>query len=293
MNLAGWGKSAAAARRSSSNRRSGAERGDARFRGAETGTRLRLLRSCALCSGLAPGDRMDRGMVIFVGALLTFSSSWLGLVLFPFWQLQGEQPYQKDATDDPYPRPLAGPGARGQEGVPARTGACTATASRCAARSSATGGTRTAQMKTGADIKRGWGLRRTVSRDYIYDRPTMLGTMRTGPDLANVGSALLRGVAPHPHVQPAVVQRLEHHAVVRVPLHARRRSSASASEKALKLGREWTVDPGYRWRPSATRVGRDPRAARRLDPSRVPRRPGRRPIDLNTPEGKKRLLDSG
>jgi len=36
---------------------------------------------------------MDRGMVIVVGAMLTFASSWLGLVLYPFAQLQGEQPY--------------------------------------------------------------------------------------------------------------------------------------------------------------------------------------------------------
>ena len=52
---------------------------------------------------------MDRGMVIFLGALLTFSSSWLGLVLFPFWQLRDEQPYKKDEGDDPYPRPLRDP----------------------------------------------------------------------------------------------------------------------------------------------------------------------------------------
>ena len=51
---------------------------------------------------------MDRGMVVFLGALLTFTSSWLGLVLYPYWQLQNEPPYQKDATDDPYPIPLQG-----------------------------------------------------------------------------------------------------------------------------------------------------------------------------------------
>ena len=51
---------------------------------------------------------MDRGMVIFLGALLTFASSWLGLVVFPFWQLGNEQPYQQDEGDDPYPLPLQG-----------------------------------------------------------------------------------------------------------------------------------------------------------------------------------------
>ena len=40
------------------------------------------------------------------------------------------------------------------------------------------------------DINRGWGSRATVPEDYVYDRPHLLGTMRTGPDLINVGQRL-------------------------------------------------------------------------------------------------------
>ncbi|MCZ2152605.1 MAG: cbb3-type cytochrome c oxidase subunit II [Bryobacterales bacterium] len=40
----------------------------------------------------------------------------------------------------------------------------------------------------GADIERGWGRRRTVMRDYLYDPINLMGTMRTGPDLANIGA---------------------------------------------------------------------------------------------------------
>lgn len=36
------------------------------------------------------------------------------------------------------------------------------------------------------DFKRGWG-RATVAGDYVYDKPHLLGTMRTGPDLMNIG----------------------------------------------------------------------------------------------------------
>ena len=36
------------------------------------------------------------------------------------------------------------------------------------------------------DLSRGWG-RATVAADYAYDRPHLLGTMRTGPDLMNIG----------------------------------------------------------------------------------------------------------
>lgn len=37
------------------------------------------------------------------------------------------------------------------------------------------------------DDKRGWG-RASVAGDYAYDRPHLLGTMRTGPDLFNIGA---------------------------------------------------------------------------------------------------------
>lgn len=40
------------------------------------------------------------------------------------------------------------------------------------------------------DVDRGWGTRATVPADYVYDKPHLLGTMRTGPDLINVGQRL-------------------------------------------------------------------------------------------------------
>ncbi len=40
------------------------------------------------------------------------------------------------------------------------------------------------------DTARGWGPRATVPADYVHDRPHLLGTMRTGPDLINVGRRL-------------------------------------------------------------------------------------------------------
>jgi cytochrome c oxidase cbb3-type subunit 2 len=39
----------------------------------------------------------------------------------------------------------------------------------------------------GSDQVRGWG-RASYPEDYAYDRPHQLGTMRTGPDLMNIGS---------------------------------------------------------------------------------------------------------
>ncbi|MBV8125016.1 MAG: cbb3-type cytochrome c oxidase subunit II [Burkholderiaceae bacterium] len=37
------------------------------------------------------------------------------------------------------------------------------------------------------DFQRGWG-RASVAADYAYDSPHLLGTMRTGPDLFNIGA---------------------------------------------------------------------------------------------------------
>lgn len=39
----------------------------------------------------------------------------------------------------------------------------------------------------GPDLARGWG-RPSVPADYVYDRPHLLGSMRTGPDLLNIGA---------------------------------------------------------------------------------------------------------
>jgi cytochrome c oxidase cbb3-type subunit 2 len=45
-------------------------------------------------------------------------------------------------------------------------------------------------VATGADISRGWGIRRSVAADFLYDSPVQLGSIRVGPDLANVGARL-------------------------------------------------------------------------------------------------------
>jgi cbb3-type cytochrome oxidase cytochrome c subunit len=42
----------------------------------------------------------------------------------------------------------------------------------------------------GPDIARGWGLRRSVAEDFLYDNPVQLGNIRIGPDLAGVGTRL-------------------------------------------------------------------------------------------------------
>ncbi len=53
--------------------------------------------------------------------------------------------------------------------------------------STAGGKTETHIVPAGPDISRYWGLRRSVAEDFLWDNPVQLGSIRVGPDLANVG----------------------------------------------------------------------------------------------------------
>jgi cytochrome c oxidase cbb3-type subunit 2 len=55
--------------------------------------------------------------------------------------------------------------------------------------SAAGGGVETHIVPVGVEIPR-WGLRQSVAADYLYDDPVQLGSLRAGPDLANVGARL-------------------------------------------------------------------------------------------------------
>lgn len=52
----------------------------------------------------------------------------------------------------------------------------------------------------GSDIERGWGRRASVARDYIMQERVLVGTMRTGPDLMNVGDRPLNEDWHHRHL---------------------------------------------------------------------------------------------
>ena len=45
-------------------------------------------------------------------------------------------------------------------------------------------------VPVGRDIARGWGWRQTVAADFLHDYPVQPGSLRAGPDLANVGTRL-------------------------------------------------------------------------------------------------------
>jgi len=117
---------------------------------------------------------VNTGIKIFIGVFLTFASAWVGLVLAPHLQLKDLQAQRDDALGTLDPAPYTGLELDGRA-VYVDLG-CTY----C----------HTQQVRGGfynADLERGWGLRRSHPLDYIHAEPQLLGTMRTGPDLANIG----------------------------------------------------------------------------------------------------------
>ena len=117
---------------------------------------------------------MNRSLFIFIGVIFTVVFSLSGLVLVPDWQFS-EIGQFKTADGTLYPQPLTGPPDAGRH-VYMDLGCIYC---------------HTQQVRPegfGADIERGWGRRRTVMRDYMFDPINLTGTMRTGPDLANIGA---------------------------------------------------------------------------------------------------------
>ena len=54
---------------------------------------------------------------------------------------------------------------------------------------------------------RGWGRRRSVAQDYLFAEPPMLGSVRIGPDLANVGVRYSRDVLMRILLNPKSVRK--------------------------------------------------------------------------------------
>ena len=136
---------------------------------------------------------MNKMPVIIIGAFLTFLSSWIGLVAYPYLQLGRFTPFTAEDTGDINPPPLSGMAVMGQRAY--ASSGCIYCHSQ-----------QVRQVGYGSDLERGWGARPTVARDYMRENPVFLGTMRTGPDLANIGARQPSAMWHHQHLyQPGVV----------------------------------------------------------------------------------------
>ena len=111
---------------------------------------------------------------LFLGLIGTFVFSWAGLAWVPSLQIGHLDPQSDDEGADIYPWPQSGMAERGRQ-VYAANGCVYCHTQQVRADYAA------------SDIDRKWGNRRSAPRDYLFARPVMLGKMRMGPDLANVG----------------------------------------------------------------------------------------------------------
>jgi len=111
---------------------------------------------------------------VFAGIFATFAIGWAGAVMIPQFQVGSLEPQVDEDLGDVYPVNIGGIADQGRQVY--KSEGCFYCHSQ-----------QVRGQYDGTDIERGWGARRTVARDYIYDTTTFLGSMRNGPDLANIG----------------------------------------------------------------------------------------------------------
>ncbi len=125
---------------------------------------------------------MDKSSTLFVGIFGAFVLSTTVMVLLPHQQLSGLQPSVGD-WDGSSPFPADVYPVKMEGGLGTRLGQSVYMQNGCYYCHSQ----QIRDPQYGPDMDRGWGSRRTVARDYIYEDVPLLGSTRMGPDFANYG----------------------------------------------------------------------------------------------------------
>jgi cytochrome c oxidase cbb3-type subunit II len=123
---------------------------------------------------------------LFLGLFGTFAFSWVGLLLIPNVQIGHLEPQMDEDATDIYPMPQSGMVTRGRQ-VYAANGCIYCHTQQLRADYAAADLDRTRDFGPKPAPK--WGERRSAPRDYIFDRPVLLGKERIGADLADLGGA--------------------------------------------------------------------------------------------------------
>jgi cytochrome c oxidase cbb3-type subunit 2 len=115
---------------------------------------------------------MSRSSYLFTGIFGSFALSCFALVLVPQMQIGGLAAHTNEEEGTVFPTKNTRPGRE----IYIREGCyyCHTQQIR--------------DVQNSSDMERGWGTRRSVARDYIYEQPPLLGSVRIGPDLTNIGS---------------------------------------------------------------------------------------------------------
>jgi cytochrome c oxidase cbb3-type subunit 2 len=139
---------------------------------------------------------MNNGPLIFFGIFLSLALSWLGLLVANNLDANfgGLGPFMDETTGLAVPQQMPGLARQGQR-VYQDLGCITC---------------HTQQVRregNGGDIERGWGARQSVARDYIHQSRVMVGSLRIGPDVMNVGDRIPLAEWHHQHLYDPQINR--------------------------------------------------------------------------------------
>jgi cbb3-type cytochrome oxidase cytochrome c subunit len=121
-----------------------------------------------------------------LGIFGTFTFSWVGLILIPNLQIGHLEPQSDEEGTDIYPMPQSGMAERGRH-IYAANGCVYCHSEQIRADYAAADLDR--ERDAAPQPRPKWGQRRSAPRDYIFNRPVLLGKERMGPDLSNIGKA--------------------------------------------------------------------------------------------------------
>jgi len=175
---------------------------------------------------------MNKFAHLFLGVFGLFGASWLAFVAYPYITFAGMQPNKDPNTNAVAPQ--GNPGTADQGARVYAANGCVYCHSQFVR-----------DKNEGADIDRGWGKRRTVARDYMFDRYVFLGNSRLGGDLTNIG---VRQTDPQWFYRLLYDPRSLHPASVMPSfryLFRTRKISGQSSADALKLSGPAAPPSGY------------------------------------------------
>jgi cbb3-type cytochrome oxidase cytochrome c subunit len=202
-----------------------------------------------------------KGLVpLFIGILGTFMFSWIGLTVVPNMQIGGLDPQSLEEDTDIYPMPPSGMAERGRQVYNAN--GCVYCHSRWVRADYA-----------GADLDRKWGDRRSAPRDYLFERPVLLGKMRTGPDLSNIGqrtpledenAAPAASASPGGSAAPAAAGASPAAGAAPAPAQGASPASAVAGQKAIAAASPAVAGSPAAGSPSPAATAQQPSATSSL-----------------------------
>jgi cytochrome c oxidase cbb3-type subunit 2 len=178
---------------------------------------------------------MNNGPLLFLGLFAAMACSWLSFIMEPQLQIGNLQQTNTvavgDASAETYPPAPPGDAHQGEEVY--RADGCAACHTQMVR-----------PQELGSDISHGWGARRSVAEDYLFDQPVMVGSQRVGPDLANFGrrsdvnGILMRLYDPRSLVPGSVMPAYRF-------LFETRKIEGAPSPGALVLPDRFAPAPGY------------------------------------------------